>query len=182
MRTVNTRISSRDPRPLAKCDQSNMIFFRDELVKDMQFIGNKLQWTGNLVYYKFVDKPNPQGIPIKLRPDPMPVVNPRPLYFPELPPIPEDLAVEDFNETIIILNWTPVKEAQNYVIYWRNNFINTNTLIMQPNEVVSPPWVIEGFMENTTYIFTIASINSISDGSFNVSGQSPPLTVTTLSS
>ena len=49
-----------------------------DLVADIQYIGNKLTWTGLLTTKKYRDKPNPQDCVPNLPQDPVPVPYPRP--------------------------------------------------------------------------------------------------------
>jgi len=65
------------PQAVAMCDYSQMIFMRKDLVKQMEYRGNALVWTGFYVGKPFADEPNPQLIPPILPPDPIPVTEPR---------------------------------------------------------------------------------------------------------
>ncbi len=73
-----TRIRARDPRALAVCDYSGMYCMHSDLVRQMEYRGSGLVWTGFMVNKKFADKPNHQMLTPILMPDPIPVVMPRP--------------------------------------------------------------------------------------------------------
>lgn len=66
------------PEALGICDYSGFVFKKSDLVRQMQWRGNRLSWTGFLVGRPFVDEPNPQLKPPVLAPDPIPVLDPRP--------------------------------------------------------------------------------------------------------
>lgn len=72
---VNINLSN--PRALGVCDYSGYIFNREDLVKQMDWRGNALVWTGFLVGKPFLDIPNDQARPPILPPDPIPVQMPR---------------------------------------------------------------------------------------------------------
>ena len=67
-----------NPVAAARCDHTNFIVGNDELVKQMEYRGDALVWTGLWVAKRFADKPNPQGLVPRLKPDPAPIRNPRP--------------------------------------------------------------------------------------------------------
>lgn len=66
-----------NPEALAICDQTGFIFKRKDLVRQMEWRGNRLVWTGFLVGRPYVDQPNEQLRPPPLKPDPVPVKEPR---------------------------------------------------------------------------------------------------------
>lgn len=59
------------------CDRSGFYFNRKDLVKQMEWMGESLQWNGMLVGKPFLDEPNEQGRTIRLPADPYPVKDPR---------------------------------------------------------------------------------------------------------
>ncbi len=73
------RINPSNPEALGVCDYSGFYFNRKDLVKQMEWRGNALVWTGFLVGRPFADKPNEQNRPPILPPDPVPVQMPRPM-------------------------------------------------------------------------------------------------------
>jgi len=70
-------IDSTSPHALGICDYSGFVFRRIDLVRQMEWRGNALVWTGYLVGRPYVDKPNEQLRPPILPPDPVPVLWPR---------------------------------------------------------------------------------------------------------
>jgi hypothetical protein len=70
-------IDADDPDALGVCDYSGMIFNKKDLIKQMEWRGNALIWTGFLVGRPYADKPNEQLRPPMLPPDPVPVSLPR---------------------------------------------------------------------------------------------------------
>lgn len=71
-------IDTEHPDAVAICDYSGLICNYSDLVKQMEWRGNRLVWTGFMVNKKFADKPDPQQIPLVLPPDPYPLPNTRP--------------------------------------------------------------------------------------------------------
>lgn len=70
------------PEALGICDFTGFVHFRKDLIRQMEWRGNRLQWTGFMVGRDYLDQPNPQLRPPVLRPDPVPVRYPRePQYF-----------------------------------------------------------------------------------------------------
>ena len=67
-----------DPISVGRCDKSNFIVPRDELVRQMEWRGDRLVWTGFMVWSRFADAPNPQLRPPKLGADPVPLQFPGP--------------------------------------------------------------------------------------------------------
>ena len=72
------RVDIDNPRALGICDHSGFVFNRCDMVKQYQYIGDSLQWTGLIVGKPFADVPNEQARPDILPPDPIPVLYPRP--------------------------------------------------------------------------------------------------------
>ncbi len=65
------------PEALGVCDYSRFICMKKDLVKQMEWRGNALIWTGWLVHPNYLDVPNEQLRAPILPPDPVPVANPR---------------------------------------------------------------------------------------------------------
>lgn len=72
------RIRKNDPQAQGVCDYTYVMGMREDLIKQMEYRGNGLVWTGFLVHKKFADKPNPQNLKPLIFRDPIPVQNPRP--------------------------------------------------------------------------------------------------------
>jgi hypothetical protein len=66
------------PKAFGICDRSGSVFPHDQLVKQLEWRGNSLIWTGLLVGKPFVDIPNQENRPIIPKIDPTTVKNPRP--------------------------------------------------------------------------------------------------------
>ena len=65
------------PKALGICDATGFVFRHCDLVKQMEWRGNALTWTGFMVGKPYVDTPNEQlRVPL-LRPDPIPIALPR---------------------------------------------------------------------------------------------------------
>jgi hypothetical protein len=70
-------VNDRNPKALGICDYSGFVFNRVDMVRQMEWRGNSLVWTGMIVGKPFADKPNEQGRAPILPPDPIPVTLPR---------------------------------------------------------------------------------------------------------
>lgn len=68
------------PEALGICDYSGHVFMRKDLVRQMDWRGNDLVWTGFYVGRPFADDPNQQARTPILPPDPRPVLDPRPPF------------------------------------------------------------------------------------------------------
>ena len=101
----HVRIDSGAPSAVAMCDYTQMIFNRKDLVKQMEWRGNALIWTGFYVGRPYVDEPNQQLRPPIYPPDPVPIKEPRlpqgnvPFTndFPALPEAQRLADLQDFN-------------------------------------------------------------------------------------
>lgn len=71
-------VDTSNPKALGICDYSGFVFNRCDLVRQMEWRGNALVWNGFFVGRPFADKPNEQGRPPILPPDPVPVKYARP--------------------------------------------------------------------------------------------------------
>jgi hypothetical protein len=65
------------PNALGICDSTGFVFFRKDMVRQMEWRGDRLAWTGFYVGRPYLDKPNAQLKPPHLKPDPVPVKDPR---------------------------------------------------------------------------------------------------------
>lgn len=70
-------IDTENPAGVAICDYSGFVFNHKDLVRQMEWRGEALVWTGFMVGKPFVDQPNPQLRPDILAPDPVPFLDPR---------------------------------------------------------------------------------------------------------
>lgn len=71
-------INPQNPDAVARCDRSGQLCNHSDLVKQMDYRGTGLIWTGLYVNKYFLDVPNPQNLNPVIKPDPVPVQNPRP--------------------------------------------------------------------------------------------------------
>lgn len=71
-----------NPDALGRCDRSGLTGNYSDLVKQMDYRGSGLTWTGLYVNKNFLDVPNPQGLNPVIKLDPVPVDHPRPWYTP----------------------------------------------------------------------------------------------------
>jgi hypothetical protein len=69
-----------NPDAKAICDRSGFVFNHDDLVPQMEWRGDTLEWTGLMVGPPFLDEPNEQLRNPPMFPDPVPVEMPKPPY------------------------------------------------------------------------------------------------------
>jgi hypothetical protein len=70
-------IDPKNPSALGECDDSGFTFNRKDLVKQMEWRGDNLVWTGLMVGKPYLDVPQEQNRPPLVKSDPRPVINPR---------------------------------------------------------------------------------------------------------
>ncbi len=90
------------PRGLGICDGSGFVFRRIDLIRQMEWRGERLIWTGFYVGRPFLDVPNPQNIPPILQPDPIPLFEPR---LPQGTLITWETITQPFWEQINFITW-----------------------------------------------------------------------------
>ncbi len=73
-----THLDFDHPDSVAICDVSGMVCNYGDLVRQMEWRGQRLVWTGFMVNKVFADKPDPQQIALVLPPDPIPLFDTRP--------------------------------------------------------------------------------------------------------
>jgi len=99
MRIHKRWIPDRDsPLAIGQCDYSGFIVPYHELVRQMEYRGNALVWTGFLVWNRFADQPNPQLLDPILKQDPIPLREPR------VPQDPDNTALILLDETMVGTN------------------------------------------------------------------------------
>jgi hypothetical protein len=70
-----------NPQAKGICDRSGFAFNQGDLVKQMEWRGESLEWTGLTVGRPFLDEPNEQFRTPEVGPDSIPVENPKmPVY------------------------------------------------------------------------------------------------------
>lgn len=67
-----------NPRGIARCDYSGLMTRYSNLIKQKEYRGTGLVWTGYYVNPKFADQPNEQNLIPLIRLDPVPLPNARP--------------------------------------------------------------------------------------------------------
>lgn len=71
----NVRVSFTNPEGLGVCDDSGFDFNHCDLVKQMEWRGDNLVWTGLMVGKPYLDKPCQQNRPPLVKDDPKPFKN-----------------------------------------------------------------------------------------------------------
>lgn len=79
------------PSALGVCDESGFVFNHNQLVKQMEWRGNNLVWTGLMIGKPYLDKPSQQNRPPITKDDPKTVTNPR---------LPKDYKSADSNQVL----------------------------------------------------------------------------------
>ena len=97
----NVKVNSTNPQGLGVCDESGFDFNHCDLVKQMEWRGNNLVWTGLMVGKPYLDKPCQQNRPPIVKDDPVPLKNPR---FPKDYDGMEVNPVEPYNNLFAKLN------------------------------------------------------------------------------
>lgn len=164
-------VDMNDPQSWAKDDITGLPVMHTDMVKQMEYIGGKLAWRGFMVHYKDADEPNPQLIPPKLKPDPLPIKNPRYLIRPNVPTVPSNLVVTAITDTTITLEWGVIQAATNYVVAWTSTF----TVNQQPG-ITDTFYTITNLAPKTTYSLFVASFET----NQGQSAFSDPIAATTL--
>lgn len=89
-----TKMSRFNPKGIGTCDYSGMMVEHQRMVRQMEYRGQGLVWTGFWVNPKFQDQPNPQNLSMLIKLDPVPLLNARP-----------DSIIDNFNpatETLVL--------------------------------------------------------------------------------
>jgi len=73
----NVKVNSTNPQGLGVCDDSGFDFNHCDLVKQMEWRGDNLVWTGLMVGKPYLDKPCQQNRPPIVKDDPKPFKNTR---------------------------------------------------------------------------------------------------------
>ena len=157
-------VDLQNPDSWGRCDRTGLPRMQAELTPQMEYFGNTLQWTGYMVGMKDLDEPNPQWMPVRLKPDPMPIPNPRIFVLPRDPAIPTGLNRVAAGTNTLSIAWTPVQEATNYGVFWENpqGMVTSTVSSTSPGAITAPNYVITGLSPSTFYTITIVSINNIS--------------------
>ena len=165
-----------NPQSWGKDDYSGLPVMHTDLVKQMEFIGNALAWTGFMVHYKDYSQPNPQKIPARLKPDPVPIPNPRYLKLTQAPIIPSGLKITGSTSTSITVEWDFVENVQAYVVGWASLHAKGET-----RGIIPLTYTITGLSPGNTYNVYIASTADNATpytSQFSTSGFSMPVQTT----
>lgn len=63
----------KDINPVSVCDRTGQFFNTADLVKQMEYRGSKLSWTGLMVGKPYVDKPASINVPFKAKREMIPI-------------------------------------------------------------------------------------------------------------
>lgn len=69
-----------NPEAAGRCDRGGEVRKRSELRREMIYAGGQLVWNGFLCCDQHRDRPQPQEALLVLKADPVPVLQPRPLF------------------------------------------------------------------------------------------------------
>ena len=72
------RVQQGKPSAFGICDNTGALVNYTDLVKQYEYAGSGLVWTGLWVAKQFADKPQPQLLYPKIKADPYPLLHPRP--------------------------------------------------------------------------------------------------------
>lgn len=162
------------PDAWARDDITGLPVMHGDLVKQMEYRGNNLVWTGFMVHYKDMDEPNAALVPPKLKPDPVPVENPRIFQMSELPETPTGLTVSNITQTTADLNWNTVTDATSYQVTWGYSTQTPSTYFVQTG-ITGTSLTLSGLGPNTLYFASVASVNAIGSSAY-----SPLISIKTL--
>lgn len=73
-----TKMMKNNPRGIARCDYSGLMTRHADLIRQMEYRGTGLVWTGYMVNPKFADQPNAQNLTPLIKLDPVPLRDSRP--------------------------------------------------------------------------------------------------------
>lgn len=164
-------VDSNNPDAWGRCDKTGLPVMYSQLRPQMEYRGNVLSWTGLMVNEKDLDDPNPQLIPPRLKPDPVPVRNPR--YFPQpaQPGIPRGLILTGKTSTSLSIAWNPVVSspgtsiigATNYAVSWSlvGGKEQSTLPLLSPQDMTGTTYTIPNLQTGLTYLIAVASLNNV---------------------
>lgn len=169
-----------NPQSWGRDDITGLPVMVPDMVKQMEYGPQGLYWTGFMVHHKDADEPNPQLVPPRLKPDPVPILNPRIFYRPQLPQVPTGVSTTAIASTTITITWKIVvasgslPAADSYVVQVIDYYDTSITFTFEG--IVTPPYTITGLSGGNTYNIQVASTtDNIGTSAFSY----PPLLVTT---
>ena len=150
------------PEAWGKDDLTGLPVMYNEMVDYIEYIGTGLTPTGFRSHYSEVDEPNPQLIPPRMVPDPVPVAKPRFFQLSELPEIPVGLTLLTSTPTTITVTWTIDPTVESYVVAW-----NTNWTDGEADNILAPPYTITALAPLNPYLIYVASVDSSGQSAFS---------------
>jgi hypothetical protein len=84
-------VDAERPEAAGVCDRCGVVRKHRDLVQEMRWGGRGAVWSGLLCCPEHADAPHPQDLPRILRPDPVPIKDPRP----PLPMVRQDWILSD---------------------------------------------------------------------------------------
>lgn len=169
-------VDPENPQSWGRDDYTGLPIMMPDAIKQMEYIGNGLAWTGFMVHYKDADQPNPQLIPPRLKVDPVPIKNPRFMPVAKSAAIPTDLAATAISSTEISVTWTAVAGIPAYVVGWNSSYNYGET-----TNILTPNYTITGLTPGSYYLVQVASTadnSTVEDIQFTTSAFSDPVAVT----
>lgn len=141
------------PEAWGRDDITGLPVMHSDLVKYYEYIGTGLQWTGMMTHYKDLDQPNPQLCPPRLKPDPVPIDNPRYLTFTKVPPVPENLDVMA-GSTTAALTWDAIPSIDLYSILLEASFLQMPMVATSSTN----SFTLTNLIPNSSYFVSVASV------------------------
>lgn len=177
-----------NPQSWGRDDYTGLPVMHPDMVKQMEYFGTGLAWTGFMVHHKDADQPNPQKIPPRLKVDPVPIPNPRYLIIQDLPLVPDagtvvntgslitGVTITATTSTSISISWISIQGAQAYVVSWYNNFSKNEV-----RGVIGTTYTITNLAPGNPYFVQVASTSDNSTptaSEFSTSAFSVPVYTT----
>lgn len=169
-----------DPQSWMRDDITGLPVMQPDMIKQMEYGPQGLYWTGFMVHFKDADQPNPQLVPPRLKPDPVPLINQRFFYRPQLPEVPSNFIITSFTDTTVTVEWDLVYSDGSLPAATSYNILASefydNSLFFEFNNITSSPFTLTGLSGGNTYNIQIASVSeNIGASAYSY----PPLLVTT---
>lgn len=143
-----------NPQSWGRDDITGLPVMHTDMVKYYEYMGTGLQWTGFMTHYKDLDQPNPQLVPPRLRPDPVPIDNPRYLTFTEAPPQVTNLIAQTVTSNSVTLIWDDIPGIPQYNLVLSASFLPTNVNYSSNTNSLT----INGLLSSATYYVAVASV------------------------
>lgn len=147
-----------NPQAWGRDDITSLPTMHNDMIKQMEYGPQGLYWTGFMVHYEDYNQPNPQLVPPRLKPDPVPVPNPRILYRPQVPSVPTGLALVSVTDSTITITWTLItKDVDSYVVQASSLY---STFIFTDILSTDLPYTITNLAGGNSYLIQVASTNN----------------------